>query len=58
MNNVIFGKMMENVRSRKSVELIYRDQLAQALKFASHPWMESWRIILEDQLIAILRWSI
>ena len=53
MNNMIFDKMMENVCSWKSVELIYRDQWAQAFKFASHPWMESWRIILKDQLIAI-----
>jgi len=48
MNNAIFGKMMENVRNRRSVELIFREQWARALKFASHPWMKSWRIIRQD----------
>lgn len=53
LNNSIFGKTMEDVRSRRNIEFYYSNQWEKAVKHASHPWLKSWRVIVPDKLIVI-----
>lgn len=55
MVNAIFGKMIENIRKQRDIHLLRRDEWGKAVKYASHPWMKAWRIIVPDKLIAIER---
>jgi len=55
MVNSIFGKMIENIRKQRDIRLLRQDEWGKAVKYASHPWMKAWRIIVPDKLIAIER---
>jgi DNA polymerase type B, organellar and viral. len=53
LSNSIFGKLCENLRSRRNVQFILREQWARAVKFASHPWIKGWRVIVPDRMICM-----
>jgi len=54
MNNFQFGKTIQNEEKQADIELIRGEDWGRAVKLASHPWTEAWRII-DDQLIALKR---
>ena len=50
MNNSVFGKMIENVRKRRDIKLMLKEELRK--KLVSEPNYESWTIF-SDHLMAV-----
>ena len=58
--NSIYGKMVENVRSRKEIEMIFGDKAKtqeRSLRVASSPWIKNFKIVIPDELLFIERYK-
>ena len=51
MNNSIFGKMMEQVRKRRSIKFFLDKDILKALRDASGPYVKHWRVIEKDKMM-------
>ena len=53
--NAFFGKMLEDLRSHRNIDILLADQWNKVLHHISSPWMSSCRVIVDDAMVIMER---
>lgn len=53
MNNAVFGKTMEDVRKRRSIDFYFENDYERALHHVSSPFAKQFKIVKEDSMMVL-----